>query len=187
MIALWIDKGWPLIARRAAHGDTPGVPLGLPLPPFAGKRRLSYVVQPEDLVNIGPPPALRTLMGFAPLAWRPTLDRLEALADRQFVNVRVCGSLMWQAITGLQYLTAHSDLDVLFHVDRDTDLQYLTDRVAQIEATAPMRIDGELIRADGAAVNWREFHEHPPEVLVKTLGGVELLEPKVFAAGCGPS
>jgi phosphoribosyl-dephospho-CoA transferase len=187
MIALWLDKGWPLSARRAAQGDVTGVPVGLPLPPCAGKRRLSFVVQPGNIVDIRPPPALRRLIGIAPPPWRATLDSLDSLAAHEFVDVRVCGGLMWQTITGLEYLTASSDLDILLRVNQDTDLELLADRVARIDAAAPMRIDGEFIRADGAAVNWREFHEQSSEVLVKTLDGVALVEPKVFAAGCGPS
>ena len=39
-----------------------------------------------------------------------------------------------------------------------------------------MRLDGELVRDDGAAVNWREFHAGAREILVKTVGGVALLD-----------
>ena len=43
-----------------------------------------------------------------------------------------------------------------------------------------MRLDGELIRDDGAAVNWRELHTGAREILVKTLGGVALLDASHF-------
>ena len=39
-----------------------------------------------------------------------------------------------------------------------------------------MRLDGELIRRDGAAINWRELRTGTGEILVKTLGGVALLD-----------
>ena len=48
--------------------------------------------------------------------------------------------------------------------------------LAAIEAAAPMRLDGELVRDDGAAVNWREFHAGAREILVKTIDGVALLD-----------
>jgi phosphoribosyl-dephospho-CoA transferase len=65
-------------------------------------------------------------------------------------------------------------------VNQDTDLGSLTAGVAQIDATAPMRIDGELIRADGAGVTWREFYGQSAAVLVKMPGGAVLLEPREF-------
>src|SRR5271163_4693390 len=59
LVIEWVDRGWPLIARRAMHGEADGLPLGLPLPPFAGKRRLSVLAQPEDIVSTAPPPGLK--------------------------------------------------------------------------------------------------------------------------------
>ena len=170
MAGRWSD-GAPRPAKRTAWH------LGLPLPPFAGKQRLSFLMQPEDIVAIAPPPALSIARRSAPPAWRPTLDaldeaRLAALAWKP----RVFGSLAWRALTGLDYLTDRSDLDLLLHVRRDTDLFALTADVAAIEAAAPMRLDGELIRDDGAAVNWRELHAGAPEILVKSAGGVALLD-----------
>ena len=46
LIARWVDNGWPLVKRRVAPDDGEGVPLGLPLPPFAGKGRLSVLIDP---------------------------------------------------------------------------------------------------------------------------------------------
>jgi hypothetical protein len=50
LVIEWVDQGWPLITRRAIHGEADGLPLGLPLPPFAGKRRLAFLMQPDDIV-----------------------------------------------------------------------------------------------------------------------------------------
>ena len=92
------------------------------------------------------------------------------LASRHGVEARVFGSLAWQKLTGLDYLTACSDLDLLLPLPR-SDLTRLTAELAAIEAAAPMRLDGELVRADGAAVNWREIHAGVPDVLVKSASG----------------
>jgi phosphoribosyl-dephospho-CoA transferase len=99
----------------------------------------------------------------------------------------VFGSLAWRALTGLDYLTGRSDLDLLLHVHRDTDLLRLAADLALIEALAPMRLDGEFVRGDGAAVNWREFHAGAREILVKTVGGVALLDTTQFLSGTMPS
>jgi phosphoribosyl-dephospho-CoA transferase len=95
----------------------------------------------------------------------------------------VFGSLAWRALTSLDYVTDRSDLDLLLQVHCDTDLLGLAAGVAGLEAAAPMRLDGELIRDDGAAVNWRELHAGAPELLVKTIGGFALLDASLFLPG----
>src|SRR5262249_31176029 len=56
LVAGWADCGWPLIARRPAPDDKLGVPVGLPLPPSHGKRRLAFVLQHNDIASTAPPP-----------------------------------------------------------------------------------------------------------------------------------
>ena len=180
LVALWVENGRPLIGRRAMPGEAHGVALGLPLPPSAGKRRLSFIMPPDDILSITLPPALSSVRPAAPRAWWPTLDAVDALAARHSVEARVFGSLAWRGITGLEYLTERSDLDLLLRVGCGTDLHGLTGGLAEIEAAAPMRVDGELVRDDGAAVNWREFHAGAREILVKTAAGVTLLETRLF-------
>jgi phosphoribosyl-dephospho-CoA transferase len=123
----------------------------------------------------------------APRAWWPTLDAVRELAGKYSVEARVFGSLAWRALTGLDYLTDRSDLDLLLYVHRDTDLHHLTAELAGIEATAPMRLDGELVRDDGAAVNWRELPTGSREILVKTVGGVALIDREHFLLEGAPS
>ena len=183
LVALWVENGRPLIGRRAMPGEAHGVALGLPLPPSAGKRRLSFIMPPEDILSITPPPTLSSVRRAAPRAWRPTLDAVDSLASRHSVEASVFGSLAWGAITGLEYLSDGSDLDLLLHVGCDTDLHGLTAGLAEIEAGAPMRLDGELVRDDGAAVNWREFHAGQREILIKTAAGVALLQTRRFVSG----
>jgi phosphoribosyl-dephospho-CoA transferase len=183
LIARWSGQGWPTIRRRAMPAEPTGVALGLPLPPSAGKKRLAFLLQTDDIVTVARPPLLDAACGSAPCAWWPTLDRIGELAFRHSVQARVFGSLAWQTLTGLDYLTGRSDLDLLLDVGRDTDLDRLAADVAAIEAKAPMRLDGELMREDGAAVNWREFHAGTSEVLIKRLDGVALRDRNLFMSG----
>ena len=187
LVGSWVDKGWPLIGRRAMPGEGRGMPLGLPLPPFAGKRRLSFLMPPKDIVSTAPPPALNSVRRAAPRAWQPTLDRLDVFASRHSVDARVFGSLAWRWLTGLDYLSDGSDLDILLHVHRGADLRRLAADIAMIEAAAPTRLDAELVREDGAAANWREFHAGAREILVKTLGGVALVDADGFLLETTPS
>jgi phosphoribosyl-dephospho-CoA transferase len=180
LIVDWVDRGWPLVARRATPCEKDGLALGLPLPPFAGKRRIALLMRPEDIVSTAPPLELCAAIGVAPEPWQHALKEVASLASRQNVAARIFGSLAWRALTGLDYLTAGSDLDLLFPLHRESDLVRLTTDLAAIEAVAPMRLDGELVREDGASVNWRELHTGQREVLVKTTDGVALLDRNHF-------
>jgi phosphoribosyl-dephospho-CoA transferase len=182
----WVDRGWPLVGRRANPGEGQGVPLGLPLPPSAGKKRLALLMRPEDILAIAPPPSLTAAIPAAPPGWRTTLLRLGQIASDYGVEARVFGSLAWQAITGLDYLTDRSDLDFALHVRRDTSLRPLAEAVARLEATAPMRLDGEVIRGN-CAVNWRELRGGAREVLVKTIAGITLFDAGQFLSGRMPA
>jgi phosphoribosyl-dephospho-CoA transferase len=180
LLARWPDRGWPTIRRRALPTEPSGVALGLPLPPFAGKKRLSFVLQSADIVSVTRPPSLESVRGSAPRAWWATLDRLTELARCHSVDARIFGSLAWQALTGLAYVTDRSDLDLLLSVRDETDLDCLAAGVAAIEASAPMRLDGELIRADGVAANWREIQSGAREVLVKSIERTDLIDRAQF-------
>jgi phosphoribosyl-dephospho-CoA transferase len=183
LLARWPKMRWPTIRRRALPCEATGLALGLPLPPSAGKKRVSLVVDIDHVASVARPPSLRQARAYAPRNWWPTLDRLDGLALRHAVEVRVFGSLAWQSLTGLDYVTDRSDLDVLFEFHRETDIDRFVADVAAIETDAPMRLDGELMGADGAAVNWREFHSGTSELLVKSLARVVLLGRHQFMSG----
>lgn len=198
VIREWAARGRPLMVRRAGPCDAGslGVPLGLPLPPSMGKRRIGVIAPVDAIVSSEAPPALGALRDVAPEAWRATIDALDALARRHQVGCRAFGSLAWRALTGLPYLSAGSDLDLLFELpagwsgtgstDGREALAALLDGIAACDAASPMRIDGELIRADGAGANWREWHaargEHD-EIVVKTSAEVVLMTPRAFLEG----
>ena len=183
LVLRWPEMGWPTIRRRPLPCEATGLALGLPLPPSAGKKRLSLLADIDHIASVARPPSLRQARASAPRNWWPTLDRLNGLALRHSVDTRVFGSLAWQSLTGLEYVTARSYLDVLLAFHRDADLDRLAADVAAIEIDAPMRLDGELMRADGAAVNWREFHAGASQLLVKTIGSVGLLDRDRFISG----
>jgi len=171
----WASQGWPLIVRRSLpdeHGA--GLPLGLPLPPSAGKRRIALWAQPEDIASIAPLPCLADAVEAAPQAWRPCLQELLALTQQHGVQLRVFGSLAWQQLTGLTYLGPGSDLDLVWTLPRRERIGQLVAGLAEIESRAPMRLDGELVRADGAGVNWRELHAGAQELALKTATDVVL-------------
>lgn len=170
----WARKDWPVIVRRARPDEPTGIPLGAPLPPAKGKRRLAFTASPSEVDDTPTLPSLRDVSVTAPAAWLPSLRALEDLADRYAINARVYGSLAWQHLTGETYLSSTSDLDIAWPFPARQHLASFLDDLASVEAFSPMRIDGELLRADGAGVQWRELWLGHKEVAVKTFDAVEL-------------
>jgi phosphoribosyl-dephospho-CoA transferase len=181
LLVAWALQNRPLIARRDDRSgsracDSSQVPLGLPLPPAQGKRRIAILLPAGAIRDITSPPRLAEIAPSAPPAWRPTIDRLLRLDD----CVRAYGSLAWQHLTGLPYLSNTSDLDLLWdHADAPSSETLLAGILA-IERRAPMRIDGELVAADGKAVHWRELASGSPEVMAKRLDSIALLSRQAF-------
>ncbi|WP_333953285.1 malonate decarboxylase holo-[acyl-carrier-protein] synthase [Sphingomonas aerolata] len=82
-------------------------------------------------------------------------------------DTRCFGSLAWAHLTGLAYLSPGSDLDLLWTVADQRTATARARALLTIGATAPMRIDGELLTPQGHAVQWREWASDAPELLVK--------------------
>lgn len=168
----WANRGYPLIVRRANDRDAgAGIPLGLPLPPAKGKKRIALVMPAESIREVRLPPLLAEAAESAPLCWRDSIRRLVSVDP----EVRVYGSLAWQHLTGLTYLNEGSDLDLLWRHRHPRELETLLRAVQVIEREAPMRIDGELVTSSGEAVHWREILVGTREVLAKRMEGARLV------------
>jgi len=178
-VADWARNEWPLIACRPPHG-APGsmISAGLALPPEAGKKKLFILLPPEGVAKMAPPPSLINAAASAPPDWS---DWIAALL-RAAPGVAVYGSLAWQYGTGLTYLGPTSDLDLLLTHQSREESEALLRRIALIAASAPMRIDGELVRTDGTAAQWRELFDGSPDVLVKRMAGVSPMSRAEFLA-----
>jgi phosphoribosyl-dephospho-CoA transferase len=182
LVGAWADRGWPVIVRRRAEAEDPDlVPIGLPLPPAAGKGRVALLLPPEGVLQRSSPPLLRAAGRVADPSWGSTIASLLALGARTGVEPAAFGSLLWQHVTGLTYLSAHSDLDVLWPIPPGLDVRSLVFSVAGVQRDTPLRIDGEVVFSDGSAVNWRELwmaHRAADQdmVLAKTMEGVRLLD-----------
>lgn len=176
----WAEAGRPLIVRRFAPGESSSrVPLGLPLPCSAEGRRRIALALPPDSVTACPAPTLAAMRPIAPDAWCRTLDALVALGARHGLVPRPFGSLLWQAVTGLDYLHPGSDLDVLWPIPdpwAPRRLRDLLDGIAGLTEAAPMRLDGEVLLPGGGGVQWRELRETPEDgaVLVKHRDWLEM-------------
>lgn len=148
--------------------------MALPLPPCCGKLRIPTQLAAEDVLARRDPVALRAVREEVPSSWREAVDGLLAVAEQTGVEPRVFGSVLWQSLTGLPYLSPTSDLDLLWPVHDRERADHLTRLLAAKENTSAVRFDGELLLPDGGGVQWREWKDSPCEVLVKNLAGVRL-------------
>ena len=174
-LADWARAGRPLIVRRRVPGEgAEAVPLGLPLPPADGKRRIGLSL-PSGVLSPREAPSLAGTASCAPAAWQPAIAALLALGHDHGLTPRPFGALLWQAVTGLTYLGPASDLDLLWSCPGPVPASLL-DGLARIDAEAPMRLDGEILLPDGGGAQWRELHEAPEggSVLVKYLDRVAM-------------
>jgi len=140
----WIARGHPLIVRRPCRSDDGGeVFLGLALP---GRRRLSYRVRTADVLSLEPPP-LWTGGDFLP--FRP----------------RLFGSHAWQELTGLEYITPTSDVDLFLDIGSLAEWRMFC---TQQTTFPPPRIDLEIVFRGDAAFSWREFLGPAKDLLLKS-------------------
>ncbi len=157
LVAHWGDAGWPVIVRRATHDDAPGgLPIGLPQPPSLGKARVALSVPAGVPWRRVDGVALADVRHTAPVAWREAIDAIVSLGHSLALVPHVFGALLWQSVTGMAYLNAASDLDLLWTVADAATLAPLLEGLTRIEAACPVRIDGEVLTPDGG-INWREL------------------------------
>jgi phosphoribosyl-dephospho-CoA transferase len=168
----WAAAGRPAIVRRTLCDDGDAVPLGVPLPPALGKRRVALRCPPHAILRTAAPPLLRDAAAAAPREWQVTIAAL-LLCDPA---MRCFGSLAWQYLTGLAYLGESSDIDLILACAGAAEADARAAQLAVIAADAPMRVDAELVATDGAAVQWREWRSGAPDVLAKSPDAARLVD-----------
>ena len=179
LVAEWAQLGRPVIVRRRMVGDfVDSVPAALPLPPYLGKRRLAFSFSSGEAITALPPVLLCDAARTAPTEWQPIIGALLDVGDAVEIAPRVFGALLWQHTTGLPYLSARSDLDLLWSISDERSALSLVEKLLHLDAESPVRLDGELELSDGAGVNWRElaqtFAGPGDDLLVKTMDVVEV-------------
>jgi phosphoribosyl-dephospho-CoA transferase len=171
----WGSRDWPVIVRRDDSESSPGsVAVGVPLPPSSGKLRIALHVPRTAVAARLSPVRLADCRRAAPRRWGTVLDQLEALGDATAIAPGVCGSLLWQHLTGLAYLHDASDIDVLWEVTSLGQARAISGALPEIEHRTGIRVDGEILSARGWGVHWREFGTQAPEMLVKTRSSAQL-------------
>lgn len=175
-VARWLQARLPAIVAR---GDAPvaagTLRVGIPLPLEEDRMRLALLVQEDAVRRHAPPPLLEDVLPVVPVSWRVALGALHDDAAAQGLRPRVFGSVAWQALTGLAYIHAASDLDLLWDCGDAAQAERIVALLRRWEARYRLRADGELLLPGDVAINWREYADGASRLLGKTLDGCALL------------
>lgn len=161
------------------HGIANTIAVGLALPPTQGKRRIALSVAAHDIARYTPPLLLADAIAHAPAGWQSALAELDIAAANIDLEMRVFGSLAWQALSGLPYVTPQSDIDLLWRPLSNAQLQQGIALLARWEQDHWLRADGEVLFGASSAVSWREWATlqsgDDQRVLVKRASSAELV------------
>ena len=180
VLTFWQSEEWPTVARRRDAGSDPAreVCVGIALPPDADgvKRRIPLRIPLENVDRSSAPLTLKAARPGLPEQWRAGYTKLQE--QSLGLDLRVYGSLAWQAITSLPAVTATSDIDILF---RPLSRQQLHAGLTLLNgAEHGLPLDGEVMFPSGQAVSWKEWSTAgtaQARVLVKDMDGVRLADP----------
>jgi phosphoribosyl-dephospho-CoA transferase len=181
-VAAWLAADRPLVVARQPCGEsqTARISVGLTLPPALGKLRVALVAASNDIARYAPPLRLDDALAHAPAGWQSALTELDAAAMDVGIELRVFGSLAWHALSGLQYVTPQSDIDLLWHPQSHVQLQQGIVLLKRWEQDSGLRADGEMLFGASNAVSWREWATLKPagdqRVLVKRISSAELVD-----------
>ncbi len=183
----WQARDWPAVVRRQdADASADQVCLGIALPPDANgvKLRVPLRVAAAEVRELRAPLDIGAVVTHALPAWRAALVELQYKAMAQALDLRVYGSLALQALTGLDYLRASSDIDVLFTPGNRFQLERGVRLLTEYAQRLPL--DGE-IQFPAGAVAWKEWHraaDNPAaRVLLKRRDDVILMRVDDILAG----
>jgi len=189
-IAHWMRAAWPMVVRMQPPGAHAAgrLAVGAPLPPSMGRRRIALHIDDAWVVRVAPPPRLADVDTSLAFGWRSAVRDLASRAEDAGIVLRVFGSVAWQALTGISWLTPESDLDILWAPADLRELDTGAALLASWAAASGVPLDGELVFGE-RAVSVREWREARAgaRLLVKTLHGVALCTRAELIAALAPA
>ncbi len=171
----WSASGFPGIVRRPCFSENGNICLGIPLPPSRGKLRLSCEVTGDAVEKITPPPELRNCAAAFPENKREGLNALLEIAPFQ---THVVGSLAWESITGITYLTESSDIDLLFMPSNKDEFYKIDKTLENWRERFKIKCDIEIMFPNGNGFLWKEYKQSPRKFLVKGNSKVFMSSPE---------
>jgi phosphoribosyl-dephospho-CoA transferase len=172
----WHAAGRPFVVTRRREAGS-GIGLGFcttdELHPELRPRRVAAHADVGLVIGLALPPTLEEIARIPAASGRAdSFSRLGTAAAG--VTIRVYGSWMWQALTGEQHVHDASDLDVLIDVAGISAADRVAALLAEMEPTLGLRLDGEISFAGLGEVNWREYLQDRPEILLKSVETMRL-------------
>ncbi len=183
-LAHWAADDLPLVVARQHPGEPAAtLRLGVPLPERWGRQRIGLQVDAGQVASLAAFPTLCEVEPLIAPPARPALRGLHGDLAGSGLQARVYGSHGWQHLTGLRYLHAASDLDLLVEVADAASADRAAGLLAGFVPDTP-RLDGELVFADGTAVAWREWRDwragRVVQLLLKRIDGVTLASDRAW-------
>jgi phosphoribosyl-dephospho-CoA transferase len=177
----WAQAGLPLVVtqQRCGFSDAAAeIAMGLPAPLRWQRRRIALRVARGDVHFFDEFPPAARMVSQLPPRQRAAWARLCAALQAQGITARIYGSHGWQALTGLPYLRAASDIDLWMPVADAAQADAVAQALADADGPA-LRLDGELLFQGDLAVSWREWRRlrsgATRSLLIKSLGGSRLV------------
>jgi phosphoribosyl-dephospho-CoA transferase len=174
----WHAAGRPFVVTRRRQAGS-GIGFGFCTTddrhPDLRPRRVAAHADAGLVVDLTLPPTLAEIArNSAAPGHVDSFSRLTSAADAAGITIRAYGSWMWQALTGEKHVHDASDLDVLIDVAGTSAADRATAFLAAIEPALALRLDGEISFAGIGEVNWREYRQDRPEVLLKSVEAMRL-------------
>jgi phosphoribosyl-dephospho-CoA transferase len=178
----WATQNLPLVVTRHAAGTGAGdedtMALGLPAPSRWDRRRLALSAARADVLRFAEFPAAENACCLLPVAVQASWQDLCAELKTVGVNAHVYGSYGWELLSGLDHVREGSDVDLWIAV-ADAQQADAASACLQAFSSEALRLDGELVFADGRAVAWREWlmwrSGRVKTLLVKSINGHALV------------
>lgn len=185
----WGARGLPLVVpRQPGHVSPDRLLLAWPSPRAFGRQRITVEVPLRSVAWFDEFPEAHRAVPLLPRRVRPAIQSLLGQLSAYGVRPRVYGSYGWQLLSGEVYVRDGSDLDLWLGVDGPEQAGAAVGVLEQSDALTGLRIDGELLFPDGAAVAWREYAAwqagRVQSVLIKRIDAVELARGIALPAWC---
>lgn len=163
----WFQKGFPGIVRRPCFSEEKKICIGVPFPPSLGKLRLSCELPMEKIKTIKKPPTLMECQKAFPKDSSEALNKLQIALDEKKLSAYTVGSIAWETLTGISYVTENSDIDLLFIVESKKEFDSLDETLEKWHSEIKQKCDIEVMLSNGNGFLWKEHRQSNGEVLVK--------------------
>jgi phosphoribosyl-dephospho-CoA transferase len=153
----WAERDLPLVVtKQVQSGACDTIALGWPAPRICAGQRVALRVAAAGIGRFDEFPPALDAVDLLPAGTRSGIESLLRALVALGTMPRVYGSYGWQRLSGLVYVHQHSDIDLWLGVQ---DLAQADAAAAVLQAAdlGAVRVDGELVGPDGAAVAWREY------------------------------